>query len=332
MFYSQLNQKKMKKRNFFIAFALIFMSIALFTTCDECTCDEDGSSGDSSGLENYFSVQDGTLNTGSMPSGSASLGTVSYNSSAIAGGTAYASISTTVSITEIYVGVRGVNAYYTVRASSSSGGYAFMVLYSQHLSQSFNIQISARLSNGSITSFYSSAVEYIEAGTGGTGGLQISLSFDNDKDVDLYVIQPDGTTIYYGNQGGYPTWGLDLDSNAGCTLDHVRNENVFYPRANLKSGKYEVYVNMYGNCDPTTATNWVVKATRDGSPVPVSFGRNPASGTFAAGTANNMITTPLNDKAIKVMEFTITGTSSAELRSTTPPSESAIRKMAQAVK
>lgn len=95
--------------------------------------------------------------------------------------------------------------------------YPLVLLISQSLDHSFTIRIAARMADGEITEIFTSEVGYIRAGT---GALQISLSFDNEKDVDLYVVQPDGEVIYYYNEGGYDyeldslLWGLDIDSNA----------------------------------------------------------------------------------------------------------------------
>jgi hypothetical protein len=242
--------------------------------------------------------------------------------------------------------VKGLNYHYvvkptteesTLRATTTEIVYTFVLLFSQNLNESFEIQITAQLSDGTIATIYTTQISYIEAGT---GGLQVSLSFDNDKDVDLYVVQPDGEVIFYGNRGEKEynsetgkneiVWGLDIDSNAGCIIDGINNENIFYPKEYIQSGKYEVWVNMFKNCNSSIPTNWVVNALQEGSLVSVSYGRNPANGVFPVGTPSNSIDYNLNTRAIKVMEFTMVGARVGGARSakTTPIiDESAVLKL-----
>jgi hypothetical protein len=176
----------------------------------------------------------------------------------------------------------------------------------------------------------------------GTGALQVSLSFDNDKDVDLYVVEPNGNVIYYGNKGGNLVqdeetgeyslnFGLDIDSNANCAIDGINNENIYYTTEFIQSGKYAVWVNMFANCDPSIPTNWVITTTRQGALVPVTYGQNPSSGVFPIGTPSNRIGSSL-DGALKVMEFTMSGTynPNAHGLSLQSRNESAVKKLNKA--
>ncbi len=96
----------------------------------------------------------------------------------------------------------------------------------------------------------------------GTGDVQISLSWDQDSDVDLHVLPPDGDEIYYGNRtsGGGE---LDLDSNAGCRIDGIRNENVTWPAGTAPRGFYTVRVNYWDSCG-VQATNYTVRVNTGG--------------------------------------------------------------------
>ncbi|MDR3327112.1 MAG: hypothetical protein LBT04_03125 [Prevotellaceae bacterium] len=298
--------------------------------------------------DEYFSVQDGTLHSGTVPANTSgeTVGDITINRNALAGGSSYVSINSEKQISEVYFGVTGVDGYFSVpilatnnspslrTAASDAILNTFILLFSQKLNGSFEIQISARLSDGTITAVYKAQINHIEAGT---GGLQISLSFNNEKDVDLYVVQPDGRVIYYGDSGENAddsdtgdqivVWGLDIDSNAECYIDGINNENIFYPRDYIQTGKYEVWVNMYKNCDQSIATNWVITATKEGSLVTPSYGQNPATGVFPVGTPSNGIGSDLNEKAIKVMEFTMQGTASST--ATTNSSNSSISELAK---
>jgi hypothetical protein len=325
------------------------MAIVAIAAIVFASCKKNNDEPEQSVLEQeYFTVQNATVQQGAIPQSSSAGGfsTVTINRNVLPGGSSFVSLNSAVRISEIYVGVEGVNEYYSLNAGAtpSSTGLSlqaatnlsqFVILFSQNLSSSFTIQISALLSSGALTSLYTAPLQFVNAGT---GALQISLSFDNDKDVDLYVVEPNRRVIYYGNRGGsftyneetgesYRTWGLDIDSNAGCAIDGINNENIYYPTEFIQSGKYEVWVNMYENCNATIPTNWVITATKQGSLVPISYGQNPASGVFPVGTPHNRIGSSL-EGALKVMEFTMTGTynpSAAALQSTL--SESDITKL-----
>jgi hypothetical protein len=337
----------MKKIKNMAILALTAMAV-VFTSCDKNDDEKIKSV-----LENeYFTIQNATVHRGDIPhtSSGSSIGDVTINSNVLPGGSSFVSINSETQITELYVSVEGINEYYSVNPASASStqsaiqtqaasaGYLaqLVILFSQNLSQSFTIQISALLSNGSFTSLYTAPLQFINVGT---GALQVSLSFDNNKDVDLYVVEPNGNVIYYGNKGGeyvldeetgeyVRTWGLDLDSNPSCSIDGINNENIYYPTEFIQSGKYEVWVNMYENCDATIATNWAITATKQGGLVPVTYGQNPASGTFAVGTPSNSIGSSLNG-ALKVMEFTMSGSynPSASIQPSYQLEESAIMKM-----
>lgn len=97
----------------------------------------------------------------------------------------------------------------------------------------------------------------------GTGPLQVSLSFDRSDDVDLHVVTPAGVDIYYGNtsnSGG----SLDLDSNPGCRIDGVNNENIVWPvNSSPAQGTYKVRVDLYDSCT-NGPVNFTVKVINCG--------------------------------------------------------------------
>lgn len=82
----------------------------------------------------------------------------------------------------------------------------------------------------------------------GTGDIQVTLTWDNDADVDLYVIEPDGNKIYYSQKrsssGGY----LDVDD-----MDGFGPENIFYENI-PPAGTYEIKVDHYSGGFPSNYT------------------------------------------------------------------------------
>ncbi len=85
----------------------------------------------------------------------------------------------------------------------------------------------------------------------GSGALQISLSWNtDDTDLDLWVTDPSGTLIYFGNRTS-PTGGqLDRDDTDG-----FGPENIFWLDDTAPDGAYRVEVDYYGG---SAVTNYVV--------------------------------------------------------------------------
>jgi uncharacterized protein DUF6777 len=83
----------------------------------------------------------------------------------------------------------------------------------------------------------------------GTGDVQLTLEWESNADLDLAVVEPDGTRIYYSASGPTSTGGqLDVDSNVGCSDDDGvpgAVENIFWPPGDAPSGAYTVEVNGY---------------------------------------------------------------------------------------
>ena len=76
---------------------------------------------------------------------------------------------------------------------------------------------------GNVGSFARLSFDVLQVGT---GDVQATLAWDADSDVDLHVIDPNGEEVYWANTMVSSGGELDLDSNAGCVIDEVRNENI----------------------------------------------------------------------------------------------------------
>jgi len=88
-----------------------------------------------------------------------------------------------------------------------------------------------------------------------TGPVQVSISWDTDTDVDLHLIEPDGTEIWYGNPTSPSGGTLNVDSNAGCSVDGKRAENITYPTlppAAPEGSAYVVKVDFWSDCATDT--------------------------------------------------------------------------------
>jgi len=83
----------------------------------------------------------------------------------------------------------------------------------------------------------------------GTGDVEVTLSMTEATDLDLYVVDPTGVVVYYGNTSAFSGGRLDLDANAGCGSNMgVNNEHVFWPRGGAPAGTYQVRVANYRSC------------------------------------------------------------------------------------
>ena len=85
------------------------------------------------------------------------------------------------------------------------------------------------------TQFYDSAAGRPQA------RLRIVLSWDTDgTDLDLHVVSPDGTHVFYGNRVGADGGALDVDMTTGYGPE-------IYANPAPQRGLYHIYVNYYGS-------------------------------------------------------------------------------------
>ncbi len=109
---------------------------------------------------------------------------------------------------------------------------------------------------------------------GGAGPVQVTVRWDTDTDVDLHLDEPlpagGHCEIYYGDTGGPASscgavGTLDLDSNAGCTIDNVNIENIIYPPGSAAPrGTYVVRVDYFDNCTVTTSIPYEIEVRANG--------------------------------------------------------------------
>ena len=109
------------------------------------------------------------------------------------------------------------------------------------------------------------------------GVLQFALNWNTATDVDLHVVDPSGEIVFYGNPSSASGGELDLDSNAGCELDGVGNENVIWDVEAVPEGDYQVAVNLWSACNVTSDTDWRLTILSAGEPVETIEGEIPAT-------------------------------------------------------
>ncbi len=137
------------------------------------------------------------------------------------------------------------------------------------------------------------------------GALVITLEWDADADVDLYVKQPDGVVLGPKNVNAYQRpappnppdppekWRrfgfIDLDSNGNCVLDGRRRESAIW-RETPPAGSYQVRVDLAAPCGQpraafrvTARLNGELLATSEGVLYPVDAYARGAEADGARG-------------------------------------------------
>ena len=110
---------------------------------------------------------------------------------------------------------------------------------------------------------------------GNPGNPRFNLVFTNERnvDLDLYVRDPNGETLYYSRKRASRSGGqLDVDCKCG-SCPQGPNENVFWPLAPTSPrGKYEVWVNYYDNCtSPLQPSSYTLRVIDDSRRSPIVF-------------------------------------------------------------
>ena len=96
-----------------------------------------------------------------------------------------------------------------------------------------------------------------------SGNIQVTLAWPTRADLDLYVTDPFGEQIFYGNERAQQSGGhLDHDARGGCDNQQADSnlENVYWNQANPPQGGYQINVHYWDgsrcstNAGPTTFT------------------------------------------------------------------------------
>lgn len=207
------------------------------------------------------------------PSGGPAV-TVSGNQRVINGGTLTVNVAAAAPFQTLYlfVGVQtlgltseaagGVDGFYEVRLPSPQLAATALLGISQTIPiRDLDLQFAVADPSGAVGPFTSLTTTVT---TVGTGDIQVTLSWDADSDVDLHVVEPGGEEVYYANERSVSGGQLDLDSNAGCSIDGVRNENITWPVGQARRGVYTVRVDYWSNCN-VERTNYTVRINNGGN-------------------------------------------------------------------
>lgn len=184
------------------------------------------------------------------PSASVSGGTTAM----IPGGGGVYSVTADDDFSTVYVSVDGREGHYELDFGSLREEVELALSYADLLEDpSYSLSFAVGTGSGAGPA----DAEDVEVVSVGTGDVQVSVAWDAPSDVDLHVVEPSGEEIYYGNRDSDSGGELDLDSNAACGGQDVRNENITWPDDAAPQGEYEVRVNYWADCG-VESTDWVV--------------------------------------------------------------------------
>ncbi len=174
----------------------------------------------------------------------ASLASAGYAAAYLPGGTAALGVDATAS--RVIVAIVGIDGYWELSGLTPTTGQTVLVTFGQGAPTTFTISLGVGDATH-ITGYTEVPVTLTQVGT---GDVQVNVTWDLDVDVDLHVLDPSGEEIYYGNTTSASGGSLDLDSNAACSLDHVRAENITWPAGQAPAGTYKVLVDYFEACIP----------------------------------------------------------------------------------
>lgn len=106
----------------------------------------------------------------------------------------------------------------------------------------------------------------VHAITAAGGDIQVSVTWNTEADVDLHVVDPGGSEIYYGSRTSASGGELDIDANAACSTSNLRQENVGWKSGTAPSGTYHVRVDYWSSCGATQTDYIVTVNLRPGTP------------------------------------------------------------------
>lgn len=285
-------------------FIAIFLFMgALIASCSKDK-DEDNVVNRADFEQKFFNISDGQFSGKGLPgsnSQSLQILSVTGNETILAGGSNLIRITGSPNATQVIAGVRDQNGYFTIPMTAGESVIDLRLLIGQRVESSFSIALAVSDGQGNFSSYEYLVVTLMNAGT---GLLQVSLSWDQLNDVDLHVIEPNGTEIYYGNDSSANGGLLDVDSNAGCSIDEINNENIYYedsPEVTIENGEYEVLVDLWANCGIVPNTNYTVVVYYGGNIIATTQGSNPYAGVFTPADESG------NTNLTSVMKFNIDG-------------------------
>ena len=199
----------------------------------------------------------------------------------ISGGSLELPVESDVPFSTIFVN-SDADGFFQLLLPEATTSASAIVTYNTELvaSTTNEVNVAVQTPTGDVSSPQILPLESIEVGT---GEVQVSVSWDTPTDVDIWLIEPDGTRIFWAFTQSPAGGQLDLDSNPACFLDNINNENITYEDGTPPSGEYSVVVDYFSDCGVAGDTNYLVTVRANGS-------ISTFSGVFVPGDADVEVT------------------------------------------
>ena len=120
----------------------------------------------------------------------------------------------------------------------------------------------------------------------GYGDVQVTLTWNTTADLDLWVTDPAGEKIYYGNPSSESGGELDVDDPDG-----FGPENIFWTDGAAPSGQYLVQLDHYSGESPT---NYIIL-------VQTTAGSQQYTGTITTGQTLDIVTFSVSKGAFSII-------------------------------
>ena len=231
----------------------------------------------------------GTLINGAMPTGTTTAPTAAGADSFVAGGAALLSVQVPDSTIGLLVGVAGTSGYFSfpfsaatrLSASYRAEKYRLAALRSRRPrtfrvdSLDTSIIVTPVASSAGMDLQFVAVYAHSHSAVGvhsihrtshgvTSGQLQVSLNWSQPVDLDLHLSSDDSLDVYYGDTNPGNGASLDLDSNPGCDIDNIDNENITFGSNVPAHGTYIVRVDLYDACEATGPIPYVVTVKQCG--------------------------------------------------------------------
>jgi hypothetical protein len=131
----------------------------------------------------------------------------------------------------------------------------------------------------------------------------------------------------FANVSDYNIIGfLDVDSNAGCYIDAINNENIYYEAT--KNGDYRICVDLYEKCGSTSVSgaNYSVTLNYQGRPIRFS---EKQTGQFSRSNTGNYND---SDYYVEIGTFTVGSSRSAGTKASPSSRQQTINKLLKDLK
>jgi hypothetical protein len=186
----------------------------------------------------------------------------------VGGGSFVVLVTPSASATELLVGVRKSDpGYWTIDLSSMPkrlDGSILVTVTPNNQSPDTTIRMMIAETDGNTISNVSYHNSIRNSTAVSSQYLQVSLNWLHAVDYDLHLEVPEGDDICWVARTGGNGGSLDLDSNAGCTIDNIDNENITWGSTVPTAGNYTIRVNLWSSCVPTEALPFLLVWTING--------------------------------------------------------------------